>query len=156
MSADQSLRKHILYLLEEGGAHADFDTALKDVPPAIRGKKPQGTDHSLWELLEHMRIAQWDIVEFTRNPKHKSPKFPDGYWPKEQTPPSEKAWEESVKEFREDLKEMTELVESADLFANIPHGDGQTILREVLLVADHNAYHLGQFVQLRKMLGGWE
>ncbi len=104
-----------------------------------------------------MRIAQWDILEFARNPKHKSPEFPKGYWPEAPTPPNEKAWQKSVNAFRADLKAMTELVanESTDLFAKIPHGDGQTVLREALLLADHNAYHLGQLVLVRRLLGAW-
>jgi hypothetical protein len=104
-----------------------------------------------------MRIAQWDILEFSRNPKHVSPSFPDGYWPEGDAPPTEAAWDRSLARFRSDLKEMQDLVAnpSTDLFARIPHGEGQTILREALLVADHNAYHLGQLVMLRRVLGAW-
>ena len=158
MSNDQALRDHLLYLLSDGGAHLKFDAAVKDMPSNLRGKRPKGAEHSPWELLEHMRIAQWDILEFSRNPKHKSPDFPDGYWPKTQAPPNEKSWDKSVKAFRADLKAMEDLVKdpSTDLFAKIPHGDGQTIFREALLVADHNAYHLGQFVLLRQLLGAWQ
>ena len=158
MKTDKALREHLLYLLTDGGAHLSFDAAVKDLPPTLRGKRPPCAEHSPWELVEHMRIAQWDIVEFTRNAKHKSPEFPKGYWPATQAPPDEKAWERSVKAFRADLKAMTELVanESTDLFAKIPHGEGQTILREALLVADHNAYHLGQLVLVRRLLGAWQ
>ena len=158
MSNDQALRDHLLYLLSDGGGHLKFDAAVKDLPSNLRGKRPKGAEHSPWELLEHMRIAQWDILEFSRNHKHKSPDFPDGYWPKTQAPPDEKSWDKSVKAFRADLKAMEDLVKdpSTDLFAKIPHGDGQTILREALLVADHNAYHLGQFVLLRRLLGAWQ
>lgn len=158
MSADRALREHLIYLLTDGGAHASFDTAVKGLPAALHGKKPQGADHTPWELLEHLRIAQWDILEFSRNGKHKSPDFPAGYWPKEPAPPNEKAWDKSVASFRAELKEMVDLVKApnTDLFAKIPHGDGQTILREVLLAADHNAYHLGQLLLVRKMLGAWE
>ena len=157
-TADQSLRKHLSKLLESSEAHTDFETAFKKLPLELQGKKPEGADHSPWELLEHMRIAQWDILEFTRNPKHKSPEFPKGYWPKKSNPPDEAAWSKTVKAIEADLKEMVELIAnpSLDLFAEIPHGDGQTILREALLLADHNAYHLGQLVQLRKQLGAWE
>ena len=111
----------------------------------------------VWRLLEHMRIAQWDILEFTRDPKHVSPEFPAGYWPSAPAPAMEGDWDKSVEAFRADLDAMAALVanESADLFARIPHGDGQTILREALLVADHNAYHLGEFVLLRRLLGAW-
>jgi len=158
MKNDKSLREHVLYLLNDGGAHLNFDAAVKDVPAALRGKTPKGAEHSPWEVLEHMRIAQWDILEFTRNPKHKSPEFPKGYWPSASAPPNEKAWEKSAADFRAGLKAMCDLVsnESTDLFAKIPHGDGQTVLREALLLADHNAYHLGQFVLLRRLLGAWE
>src|SRR5689334_952697 len=155
---DKSLREHVINLLESSDAHTDFDAAFKKIPYELQWKRPKGVDHSAWELLEHMRIAQWDIVEFTRDPNHKSPSFPDGYWPKSPTPPDEKAWDKSVKSFHADLKVMVEIVrdKSNDLFATISHGDGQTILREALMLADHNAYHLGQLVQLRKQLGAWE
>ncbi len=152
-----SLRKHLVYLLRGGGAHVDFDTAIAKLPPKLHGAKPPGIPHTPWRLLEHMRIAQWDILEFSRNPKHVSPDFPSGYWPKGDAPPDSGSWAQSVKSFRRDLKEMEALVvrPSTDLFAPIPHGDGQTILREALLVADHNAYHLGELVTVRRLLGAW-
>jgi uncharacterized damage-inducible protein DinB len=152
---DKSLREHLLYLLNGDGAHANLEAAVKDVPASLLGKRPQGAAHSLWEVLEHLRIAQWDILEFTRNAKHVSPEFPSGYWPSAH--PAEKAWDKSAEAFRRDLQAMAELVanESTDLFAPIPHGEGKTILREVLLVADHNAYHLGELVLLRRLLGAW-
>jgi hypothetical protein len=108
-------------------------------------------------VLEHLRIAQSDILEFSRNPKHESPKWPEGYWPASKGPEDEKAWDKSVRAFKKDLKEMCELVqdEKTDLFAKIPHGDGQTILREALLTADHNAYHVGELVLVRRLLGAW-
>ena len=154
---DQSLREHIVYLLKDGGAHLHFDDAIKDFPAALRGTRATGLPHTAWQLLEHMRIAQWDILEFSRNTKHKSPDFPDGYWPRTAAPPDEPAWEKSLREFRRDLREMAALVKDArtDLYAKIPHGQGQTVLREALLVADHNAYHLGQIVNLRRALGAW-
>jgi DinB superfamily len=157
MSTDKALREHVLYLLRGGGAHLSFDDAIADLPAELRGKKPKGVPHSPWRLLEHLRICQWDILEFSRNPKHVSPKFPDGYWPEGDAPPNPKAWDQSVAAFRADLKAMEDLVAnpSTDLFARIPHGDGQTILREALLVADHNAYHLGQLVVVRRALGAW-
>jgi DinB superfamily len=158
MTHDASLRQHLISLLKGGNAHAGFDHAVKDLPPGLRGKRPKGAEHSPWEVLEHLRIAQWDILEFSRNPKHKSPDWPSGYWPDTQAPPDEKAWDKSVRAFRKDLKAMCDLVadESTDLFAKIPHGDGQTILREALLTADHNAYHLGELVLLRRLLGAWK
>lgn len=157
MTNDKSLRKHLLFLLKEEGAHQGFDAVVKDLPGELRSKRPQGAAHSPWEVLEHLRIAQWDIVEFTRDAKHVSPKFPDGYWPADAAPPNAKAWEQSVAAFRADLKTMTDMVadESVDLFAPIKHGDGQTVLRQALLLADHNAYHLGEMVVLRRLLGVW-
>jgi hypothetical protein len=158
MDRDASLRQHLLSLLTGGNAHADFEAAIKDFPAALRGKRPKGAEHSAWELVEHLRIAQRDILEFSRNPAHKSPDWPGGYWPATPAPPDEKAWDKSVRAFRRDLKAMCALVaaESTDLYAPIPHGDGQTILREALLAADHNAYHLGQMVLLRRLLGAWK
>lgn len=158
MDQDASLRQHLLSLLTGGNAHTDFETAIQNVPPALRGKRPKGAEHSLWEVLEHMRIAQWDILEFSRDPKHRSPDWPGGYWPATPAPPDDKAWDKSVRASRRDLKAMCALVagESTDLFARIPHGDGQTILREALLMADHNAYHLGEMVLVRRLLGAWK
>jgi len=155
---DAALRQHLLELLRGGHAHADFESAIRNVPPALRGKRPKGAEHSPWEILEHLRIAQWDILEFSRDAAHRSPEWPGGYWPRMAAPPDEKAWDKSVRAFRRDLKAMCELVENprTDLYARIPHGDGQTILREALLAADHNAYHLGELVLARRMLGGWD
>ncbi len=155
---DRALREHLINLLRGGGAHAGFDKAVSRMPANLRGTKPAGAPYSAWELLEHMRLAQWDILEFSRNPKHVSPEWPDGYWPKSAAPPDESAWENSVKQFRADLHAMEKLVEDpgTDLYARIPHGEGQTILREALLVADHNAYHIGALVFLRRLLGAWK
>ncbi len=157
MSDGKALREHLLYLLGGGGAHVDFDSVIAGWPGKLRGSKPKGLPHTAWQLLEHMRIAQWDILEFSRNPNHVSPEWPEGYWPSTETPPSPAAWTKSVKAFQADLKAMMHLVNSPrrDLFARIPHGTGQTILREALLVADHNAYHLGELVYLRRSLGAW-
>lgn len=157
MKSDQALREHLVHLLRGGGAHLDFDKAIGGLPAALRGVRPGGLPHSPWRLLEHMRLAQWDILEFCHNPRHVSPEFPDGYWPQEDSP-SDAAWDRSVEAFRADLKAMQRLVAdpATDLFAKIPHGDGQTILREALLVADHNAYHLGQLVVVRRLLGAWQ
>ena len=155
---EQSLRKHLVELLAGGAAHTKFEDVIKGLPPKLRGTKPAGFPHSPWMLLEHLRLAQWDILDFSRNPKHVSPKWPEGYWPKKESPANAGAWNKSVQEFRRDLKAMQSLVTSpkTDLFARIPWGDGQTILREALLVADHNAYHLAQLVDLRRLLGVWE
>jgi hypothetical protein len=158
LSHDRELRAHLVYLLHGGGAHADFETVVRGIPVELRGKKEAGFPHTAWMVLEHLRIAQWDILEFSRNPKHVSPDFPAGYWPASESPPSVTAWNRSLQAFRSDLRAMQELVEdeSTDLFARIPHGDGQTILREALLVADHNSYHLGELVALRRLLGSWK
>jgi hypothetical protein len=155
---DKALRQHLVKLLKGGDAHADFETAIKDFPAELRGKTPKGAEHSPWQLLEHLRIAQWDILEFSRDSKHKSPKWPEGYWPEKAEPPDPKAWDRSVFAYCGDLKALCALVsdEKTDLFAKIPHGDGQTILREALLAADHNAYHIGQLVLLRRLLGAWK
>ena len=154
---DAPVRQHLLDLLTGGHAHADFDSAVRNMPAALRGKRPKRAEHSPWEILEHMRIAQWDILEFSRDPGHQSPDWPSGYWPGSPAPPDEKAWDKSVRAFRRDLKAMCDLAANpcTDLYARIPHGDGQTILREVLLVADHNAYHLGEMVLVRRLLGAW-
>jgi DinB family protein len=158
MPNDAVLREHLISLLTEGNAHATFDAAVKNLPEELRGKRPKGAEHSPWQILEHLRIAQWDILEFSRDAQHKSPKWPEEYWPKRPAPPDEKAWDKSVRAFRKDLKALCALVadEKTDLFGKIPHGDGQTILREALLTADHNAYHVGQLVLVRKLLGAWK
>ena len=154
----KQLREHIIYLLNGGGAHARFDDAVKDLPEELRGVRPDGLPHSAWMLLEHLRLTQWDILEFSRNSKYKSPEWPKGYWPKTEAPPSAAAWNKSIQQFRKDLKSMQDLVANpkTDLLARIPWGDGQTILREALLVSDHNAYHLGQLVDVRRLLGAWK
>jgi uncharacterized damage-inducible protein DinB len=157
MKEDRALRQHLLSLLDSHNAHVDFDAVIKAWPVKLRGAKPRGQPFTAWRLLEHMRIAQWDILEFSRDPKHVSPDWPEGYWPSGDAPPNQAAWEKSVRAFRRDIKAMKNLVAkpSTNLFARIPHGTGQTILREALLVADHNAYHLGQLVVLRRLLGAW-
>ncbi len=155
---DKQLREHLIFLLDGGGAHAKFSDIVSDMPEKLRGVKPDGVPHSAWMLLEHLRIAQRDILEFSRNPKHESPKWPEGYWPEAEAPPNTAAWNKSIQQFRKDLKAVEELIENpkTDLYAKITWGDGQTILREVLLIADHNAYHLGQFVDVRRLLGVWK
>jgi hypothetical protein len=157
-SNDQLLREHVIYLLDGGGAHATFSDAVADMPADLRGKKPGKLPHSAWMLLEHLRMAQWDILEFSRNPKHVSPEWPVGYWPEKVSPSNSRAWSESVRQFEKGLKAMQDLVASpkTDLFARIPWGDGQTILREALLLADHNAYHVAQLIDVRRLLGAWK
>jgi hypothetical protein len=157
MQTDQALRKQLLWLLREGDAHLGFEAAVADLPVELRGARPAGVPHTPWRLLEHMRICQWDILEFSRDPKHVSPKFPEGYWPAGDAPPDGAAWERSVAAFHADLQAMCDLIADpkTDLFQPIPHGQGQTILREALLLADHNAYNLGQLVFVRRALGAW-
>lgn len=152
----QVIREQLRNLLNGGHAHISWKEALADFPAELQGTKPQGSPHTPWQLLEHMRIALWDILEFSRDPKHVSPQFPDGYWPPADTPPSPDAWEKSVRAFGRHLGELKKLVSDSkiDLFGRIAHGDGQTILREALVAADHNAYHLGQLVLLRRMSEG--
>ena len=152
-----SLREHLLWLLRGGYAHIGFDEAIAELPTELQGRKPTGMTHSPWRLLEHMRIAQWDILEFSRNPDHVSPAFPDGYWPEGDAPPNADAWNVAAAAFQSDAQQFQSLIADPDqdLFAPFPWGDGQTLLREALLIADHNAYHLGQLIAVRQALGGW-
>jgi uncharacterized damage-inducible protein DinB len=158
MSDDKTLRDHLLSLLQGSHAHVDFEGTIRDLPPDLRGIRPQGLPHSPWELLEHLRLAQSDILEFSKSADHVSPKWPEGYWPETPEPPDAKAWDERVAAFRRDLKAMEDLVADpkSDLYTPFPWGKGQTLLREVLLVADHNSYHLGQLVLVRRLLGNWK
>ena len=157
MSTDTALREHLISLLTQPNAHATFDKAIRGLAPEKRGKRPRGADHSPWELLEHLRIAQWDILDFSVNPNYQHIPWPDAYWPATPAPPDDKACDKSVRAFRRDLKAIVALISdpATDLFEPIPHGKGQTILREALLVADHNAYHIGQLVLVRRLLGAW-
>jgi len=151
------VREQVVKLLQGGQAHLTFDEAIKNFPAKFRGVKPKGAPHSAWQLVEHIRIAVWDILEFSRNSKHVSPSWPDGYWPKTEKPPSAAAWSKSIASIKKDMEALQKLVqeEDTDLYAKIPHGTGQNILREALLVADHNAYHIGQLLLLRRLLGAW-
>ena len=148
----------MIELLRSKGAHADFDQAIEGLPEGLRGARVKEVPFTPWRLLEHLRLAQWDILEFSRDPRHKSPKWPEGYWPDGDAPPSAAAWDSSEAGFRRDLAEMVKLVKdpSNNLFTPIPHGKGQTLLREALLVADHNSYHIGQLILLRRLLGDWK
>ena len=151
---DKSLRDHLASLLRGGNAHISFDDFVKDFPAGACGRKIEGLPYTAWQVLEHLRIAQWDILEFCRAAKHVSPKWPEGYWPKPDNLGTEELWKETVERFRGDLKQMEGLVvnPSTDLFAKIPHGNGQTVLREALLVADHNAHHLGALVVMNRIV----
>jgi DinB superfamily len=154
---DDPIRDQVVALLKGGQAHVTFDDAVKDFPAKQRGVKPNGMPYTAWQLLEHIRIAQWDILEFSRDSKHTSPKWPEGYWPETEKPPSDAAWDNSIAAVKRGLLEMQNLINdpNTDLNAKIPHGTGQTVLREALLVADHNAYHVGQLVIVRRLLGAW-
>ena len=154
MTKSDPLRKQLVDLLRMEGAHLEFDSAVAGFPAKLRGAKPHGAPHAAWQLLEHMRLAQEDILDFSRHPQYREKRFPDDYWPATEAPPDAAAWDRSIERFQKDLEEMKKLVADPkqDLTARIPHGDGQTLLREALLVADHNSYHLGQLVFLRKML----
>jgi hypothetical protein len=155
---EKSLREYLAKVLTWGEAHADWKQALSGLDPAHRGIRPAGSPYSCWELLEHARIAQEDILDFATNPKYVSREWPAEYWPKSPAPPDDATWEKSVKEFAKDTQAMAKLFQDprTDLFSKIPHGTGQTILRQALLLADHHAYHLGQFVLVRRLLGVWD
>ena len=156
--SDAVMREQLVELLKGKSAHLSFDEAIAGLPAKMRGVKPPGTPHTVWRLVEHMRIAQWDILEFSKDGRHKSPKWPDEYWPDGDAPRDARQWNDSVKQFKADLKEMMRMVKDkkVDLLAPIPGGQGQTVFREAMLVADHNAYHIGQIVMLRRVLGEWE
>jgi DinB superfamily len=158
MGHDETLRQQLAKVIDWNEAHADFHAAVDNFPVKLRGRVPTGFPHSAWQLLEHIRLALWDILEFSRNARHKSPSWPEGYWPKTAEPPSAEAWDKSVAAVIDHIDAMRKLVTdpSRDLFAPLPHGTGQTLLREALLVGDHNAYHLGQLVLLRRALGAWQ
>jgi hypothetical protein len=151
------LRQQLAKYLETSEAHASWRDSFAEMPPELRGAKVPGSPHTAWQMLEHLRIAQWDIAGFSRDPKHVSPDFPSGYWPSSPTPPDDAAWDASVRGFRNDAEEMRKLIldPKTDLFAKIPNSSGKTILREALLLIDHNAYHLGQLVLLRRLLDAW-
>ncbi len=158
MEPEKRFRQQLAKFIDWHEAHADLAAAVDDFPAELRGRAPAGMPHSAWQLLEHMRIALWDIVEFCRNTRHQSPPWPEGYWPKTAAPPSKQAWEQSVKAIRANIDVMRKLIEDPkrDLLAPLPGGSGQTLLREALLAADHNAYHLGQLVLVRQALGAWK
>lgn len=151
---DQSLRDHLLSLLRGGNAHIGFDDFVAGFPADRCSERIEGLPYTSWQVLEHMRIAQWDILEFCRDANHISPEWPEGYWPNPNEIGDAHLWQETIEKFSVDLKQMGDIISdpSIDLFAKIPHGTGQTILREALLVADHNAYHLGVLVVADRIL----
>ena len=158
MNHNDSLRKQLIKLLDWQEAHVNFDAAVEGIPPALQGVRPKGLPYSPWELLEHMRLTQSDILNFCRNPDYKAPKWPAEYWPKTTSAPTPNDWQESITAFRADRQSLQSLIAdpTLDLYAEIPHGEGQTYLREVLLVADHSAYHVGELVAVRRLHGLWK
>jgi hypothetical protein len=157
IDSNAALRAQLVHFLDWHDAHADFDTAIDGIPPALRGAVPEGLPYSSWQLLEHLRLAQHDIHDFCVNPTYREMKWPDDYWPSSPEPPSSEAWDESVAGYRRDREAMQRLAAdpAIDVFAKIPHGTGQTYLREILVVVDHAAYHIGQLVLVRRLLGNW-
>lgn len=151
------LREQLIKLLGWQDAHVNFNEAVEGIPPQLQGVRPEGLPYSVWQLLEHIRLTQRDILDFCRNPAYQAPKWPDEYWPKSPIPPTPEAWQESVAAFRAERESLERLVAdpTLDLFAKIPHGEGQTYLREVVLVADHSAYHVGELVAVRRLLSVW-
>ena len=143
-------------LLQGGSAHASFREAIKELNPKLRGVKPDNMPYSIWQLVEHIRIAQWDMLGFCKDAEHKSPKWPDEFWPKEAAPEDDDAWNGALKQIDDDLDEFIELLEHADIYQPFEHGDGQSILREALQIADHNAYHIGEIIVIRRLLGDWK
>lgn len=150
------LINELVKLLQGGGAHATLKKALDGLPPELRGARTNDLPYSIWQLVEHIRIAQWDMLEFSKDGSHQSPKWPDDYWPKEAFPANDDAWKKSIKQINDDLDEFIELLRSSDIYAPIPHGNGQNILREALQIADHNAYHTAEIIVIRRLLGAWK
>lgn len=154
---NNTVRKQLIELLTSTNAHQSFDDAVRDLPADLRGVKPDHIPYSIWQLVEHIRIAQWDILEFSRDSSHQSPSWPSGYWPKEEIPAHEQDWENTLHQIRQDREAFIALLSNPeqDLYAPFPHGDGQNLLREALLIADHTAYHVGEIIIIRRLLGAW-
>ncbi|MBS7564022.1 DinB family protein [Mucilaginibacter sp. Bleaf8] len=152
----QTIIDEVIKLLQGGSAHAGLDDALDNLPPEQRGVKPHNLPYSIWQLVEHIRIAQWDMLAFSKDSSHKSPKWPDEYWPQEAAPASEEVWNQSIQQIKSDLNALIDLVKTRNIYEPIPHGDGQNILREALQAADHTAYHVAEIILLRRLLGSWK
>lgn len=154
---NDTVRKQLIELLTSNNAHQSFDDAIRDLPADLRGVRPDHIPYSIWQLVEHIRIAQWDILEFSRDSSHQSPSWPSGYWPKEEIPAHEQDWENTLHQIRQDREAFIALLSNPeqDLYAPFPHGDGQNLLREALLIADHTAYHVGEIIIIRRLLGAW-
>lgn len=155
---DKEVVKTLEALLTGGHAHATFDDAVKGLPAELRGVIPEGIPYSIWQLVEHIRITQWDILEFSRDAKHQSPRWPEGYWPKETAPVDDAAWKHSLSQIKSELKEFVALLKApdAELYKPFAHGDGQHLFREALLIADHTSYHTGEIIVIRRLLGAWK
>ena len=155
---ESALREQLRKLLDWEDAHVGFETAVEGIPAARRGEKAPGAPYSPWQLVEHLRITQHDILDFCRNPNYRELKWPDDYWPASDAPPSGSAWDESIRRFKADRTALQQMAadENLDLAARIPHGSGQTYLRELVLAADHAAYHIGELVLLRRLMGIWK
>lgn len=154
-NAKKYVTSELTKLLLGGSAHVSLKNALEGLKPENRGVKPEHMPYSIWQLLEHIRIAQWDMLQFCKDATHQSPKWPDEYWPKETAPQSEAMWDGSLSQINSDLDEFIELMEHSDIYQKLQHGNGQTIFMEALQMADHNAYHLGEIVAIRRFLGNW-
>ena len=156
MDQHKILVDELVNLLEGGNAHAGLDVALKGLPNDLRGVKLDRLPYSIWQLVEHIRIAQWDMLEFCKSEKHLSPAWPDGYWINETAPANDAAWEQSIEQIDNDRNEFIRLLQEGNIYKAIPHGDGQSILREALQIADHNAYHIAEIIVIRRLLGSWQ
>jgi hypothetical protein len=156
MDQHKVLTDELIKLLEGGSAHAGFDKALDGLPKELRGKKVDKLPYTIWQMVEHIRIAQWDMLEFSKHEKHISPPWPEGYWVKDTAPADDAAWEKSIRQINDDRDEFICLLKSEDIYQKIPHGDGQSILREALQIADHNAYHIAEIIVIRRLLGAWK
>jgi hypothetical protein len=158
MEKDKKIRKTLIDMLQQEHAHAGFKNSTKDIPFKYLGIQPENLPYSIWQLTEHIRITQWDILEFSRNPKHKSPKWPDEYWPVNKEPSDKDEWEKTLNTIEKDKKEMIDLISDStnDLYEPFPHGDGQNLFREALLIIDHTSYHTGQIIILRRLLNIWD
>jgi hypothetical protein len=151
----KTITGEVIRLLQGGSAHGDFKKAVNGLPAQLRGVKTHGLPYSIWQLVEHIRIAQWDMLEFSKDGNHQSPNWPDDYWPKQAEPANDEAWKDSIKQIENNLEEFIQLIQSEDLYERIPHGSGQTLLREALQIADHTAYHTAEIIIIRRLLGAW-
>lgn len=156
MDNNKILIDELKKLINGGTAHVGFDDAVANLPYNLIGEKPHQLPYSIWQLVAHIRIAQWDMLEFSKNGNHQSPKWPKEYWPEKSEPKNETEWEECLNEIKTDRQSFIQLLETEDLFEKIPHGSGQNILREALQIADHNSYHIAEIIVIRRLLGAWK